>query len=108
MLHPSLENGRWFELPAAEQLGNIGSEVGRTIKRFKENDTEKFNQALDRALELFDLTVKDPKWQNHRLKELLRSRELFCDLFFGHTYKSTFEEIEAYFTEFAIKARLNK
>jgi hypothetical protein len=31
-VHQNLAVGRWFEMTLAEQLGNVGSEVGRAIK----------------------------------------------------------------------------
>ena len=37
-LHQSLAAGRWFELSLAEQLGNVGSEVGRALARQKKDD----------------------------------------------------------------------
>lgn len=66
------------------------------------------NEALDRALELFDLTIADPK-NRKRLRELCRAREVSCDFFFGeNTYKSTAKSLEGYFMVFAIAARMNR
>lgn len=47
-LHQNLARGRWFELSLAQQLGNIGSEVGRT-RRSCGNDEAKFWNAAARA-----------------------------------------------------------
>lgn len=43
-------------------------------------------------LELLDLTIEDPRWRGTgRLKELLRLREVLCDLFYGdNVYNTTF------------------
>jgi hypothetical protein len=43
----------------------------------------RFERALARALELFDLTARDDRWRGHRRREILRAREEFCRLFFG-------------------------
>lgn len=70
---------------------------------------EKFSEgALIRALELMDLTLADKRWRK-RLKELARAREVLVDLFTGgKEYKSTFEDLDKYFFQFAVAARGNK
>lgn len=89
-----------------EQMGNIGSEVGRALKRKNEGNEEIINNAMNRALDLFDLIVSDPRWKN-RLKEILRAREVVCDYLVGdNEYNSTPESLEKYFLYFAIAARL--
>jgi hypothetical protein len=61
--------------------------------------------ALERALELIDLTIADPRWIG-RLKEILRARELICDYLIGdNSHGSTAESLDAYFLPFAIAAR---
>src|SRR5438067_10714714 len=77
--HPELAAGRWFTFSIAEQLGNVGSEYERALRAKEEGDKERFGHALARMLELMDLTIADPRWRNHRLKELCRLRELTCD-----------------------------
>ena len=104
--HASLAAGKWFTLSLAEQLGNIGSEVQRVIRA--RNDKERFDNAVSRAFELFYLTLSDSRWQNRR-KELARSRELFCDALLGGTeYGTTLEDLDKYFFQFAMAARLNR
>ncbi len=104
--HASLAAGRWFELSLAEQLGNIGSEVSRAIKAGK--DEKRFNGAVERALELFDLTLRDVRWRG-RLKEIGRAREVFCDAVLGgHEYGSSLESLNTYFFQFAYAARLRR
>lgn len=88
-----------------EQLGNIGSEVGRAITAKGRGNDQRMWSALDRALELFDLTIEDPRWV-HRLKEVLRAREIVCDYLVGsNAYGSTAESLETYFLAFAMAAR---
>lgn len=79
--HKGLAAGRWKELSLIEQMGNIGSEVGRAIMWFKKGDIERFNIAFEKALELFDLTLEDDRWKGRR-KEITRAREIFCSLVF--------------------------
>lgn len=102
--HQTLAAGRWHTMSLAEQMGNIGSEVHRARKAHGVNEA-RFRSAHDRALELFDLTLSDPRWRT-RLREIARAREVFCDaLEGGHTYDSTLESLEPYFDRFALVAR---
>ena len=107
-LHQTLADGRWQQFTLAEQLGNIGSEVGRALQWQKRNDTEQKERALARALELFDLTISDARWRT-RLREILRAREVVCDFFYGeNVYQSIPEELESYFANFALAARRDR
>jgi len=97
--HKELAEGKWFQLSLAEQLSNIGSEVSRTNKWQKKNQ-KLFQNASERALELFDLTLEDTRWRG-RLREIARLREIFCDaLFGGKNYKSSLKDLENYFLPF--------
>lgn len=92
---------RWFTLSLAEQLGNIGSEVGRA-QRWQGKDTNSFWGAVTRALELFDLTQEDKRWTKRR-KELDRARESFADAVLGGSeYGSRLSDLERYFMQFAL------
>ena len=75
--HRELAAGGWGRLSLAEQLGNVGSEVGR-MRRWRDRDERLATAAFDRALELLDLTLADARWRG-RLKEIARARELLCD-----------------------------
>jgi hypothetical protein len=104
--HKQLAEGRWSEMALCEQIANIGSEVERAMKwRSKNNDY--CIRALERALELLDLTIADSK--NHsgaRLKELARVREVLVDYFyFGNQYGSNDQLWHNYFYAFAYAAR---
>jgi hypothetical protein len=104
--HQSLATGRWFSFSLAEQLGNIGSEVNRAIRA--RGDNKRFDGAVMRALELFDLTLSDPRWKK-RLKEIARSREIFCDAAYGALeYNTSLEDLDKYFFHFALVARSNR
>lgn len=102
MLHATLAQGRWFELSLAQQLANIGSEVHRLVIAHKKNDMARFNAAFDRALELFDLTLSDPRWKTG-YKEIARLREILCDIYFGENqYDTPPEALDEYFFRFAL------
>lgn len=107
--HKTLAEGRWFTFSLCEQMGNIGSEVGRALNWHKNGEKERQDKAIDRALELFDLTLQDPRWKKTpcRLKEISRAREIFGDFFFDNEYQSTPENLEKYFYWFAVAARKN-
>lgn len=90
-----------------EQLANIGSEVGRARIYQDKNDKERLQNAFERGLELFDLTLGDPRWRG-RLKEIGRARDVFCDAVFGGwEYKSNLPDLERYFMYFAIASRMH-
>ena len=95
----------WSKFTLLEQLGNIGSEVGRSIKAYKNNDTRAFDAALFRALDLFEVTAKCwVKTYPNRVKEILRAKEEFLRLFFDDNFEDA-ENIERYFMYFAYAAR---
>ncbi len=103
--HKDLSASRWQELPLVAQMANVGSEVGRTIKWRHRPD---FSQrAFERALELLDLTIADPKNAGPRLKELTRVREALVDYFmFDNQYGSSDELWHRYFYAFNYAARI--
>jgi hypothetical protein len=105
--HCDLASGRWYELSLAEQLGNIGSEVSRAARWSGRND-QLARGALERALELFDLTLDDPRHRQSppRLRELARAREVVVDFFDGpNEYHSTATDLQKYFDAYALAAR---
>lgn len=104
--HKELATGQWQKFSLAEQLGNIGSEVSRAA-RWQDKDEKSFWGAVDRALELFDLTLDDPRWKG-RHWEIARAREVFCDAVYGgKLYKSSLQDLTRYFDIFAFAARKN-
>lgn len=107
LIHKESASGRWFKFSLAEQLANIGSEVGRANK-WQGRDENIFWGAVERALELFDLTLKDKRWKG-RLGEIIRARELFCDAVSGgKEYNTSFKDLERYFLPFAFLVRRDK
>ena len=112
MTHPIhkelIASKRWFTLSLPEQFANIGSDVGRAISWKTKGDNLASQQALDRALELIDLTVADPK-NKKRLREVLRMRECLADYFLGENqYKFTDQAWQDYFYYFSFIAAHNR
>src|ERR1700730_19385039 len=89
-----------------EQMANIGSEVGRALRA---NDNQaRYWGAVARALDLFYLTIEDPRWKGH-LREILRVRELFAAAALkSEEFKTSLEDLERYFDCFAWLARANR
>lgn len=103
MLHKNLQE-KWSKMSLVEQMGNIGSEVGRAAKSQTQN-SERFWGTVERALELFDLTLGDKRWRGH-LQEIGRAKEVFCDAVLGgREYNSFLPDLERYFRQFALLAR---
>lgn len=105
--HRELAEGRWWTLSLCEQLGNTGSEVSRAIKWTGRNPALA-ESALFRALELFDLTLTDPRHRRHpaRLREIARAREVVVDLLAGsNEFRTDSASLLKYFDAFAVAAR---
>lgn len=104
--HTALAAGRWAMLSLAEQLANVGSEVDRVIAAQAAGRSDRFERALGRVLELFDLTAADPRHRGHRRREILRAREEVCRVFFGEQPpRAAVDSLRRYFLEFAVLAR---
>ena len=96
----------WSKLSICEQLGNVGSEVGRARKWHEKGDMLHREAALNRAFALLDFTIADDRWSGARFKELCRSRELLVDVFYGkNQYNDSPEALEKYFYQYALEAR---
>lgn len=107
VLHKRAAAGGWARLELVEQLGNVGSEVERAIRAHEAGRADRFETALERALELFDLTAADPRWRGPRCQEILRAREEFCRLFFDPDVPpDSARGLRRYFFGFAWAARL--
>jgi len=103
--HQNLASGRWAEMPFFEQMANVGSEVGRTIRWRNKGNKEYSQMAFERVIELLDFTIADHK-NKRRLKELARLRETLADYFqFNNDYHSTDESWSDYFYSFNFACR---
>ena len=90
---------RWAKMSLVEQMGNIGSEVGRAINA--RDNPERRDAAIERALDLFSATAECHS--GPRLREILRSRDEFLRLFYGDS--DDYDGVERYFYFFALAAR---
>lgn len=96
----------WAKFSLVEQMANIGSEVSRALRA--QNNPERYWGAVSRALDLFYLTVDDPRWKG-RLKEVLRTRELFASAALrSDEYKTSLKDLDKYFNYFARMARADR
>jgi hypothetical protein len=91
--------GRWHELTLTEQLANVGSEVGRGLRARNAGNESRASAALDRALELFDLTLADQRWRGRR-REIARAREIVTRQFFADDGIAD-DSLDRYFLAFA-------
>jgi hypothetical protein len=93
---------KWAALSMFEQMGNIGSEVGRSMNALQRGDEESLNGAYRRGLDLIDATVD--AWDSEaRKRELLRAREIFTD---AVESKRVDRQLDSYFLQYALAARM--
>jgi hypothetical protein len=94
-----INRDKWASLSLIEQMGNIGSEVGRAIK--SRECAARRDAAIERALDLFAATAAC--YNGRRLREILRARDEFMRLFYDNS--TDYDGIERYFYQFALAAR---
>ena len=105
--HAALAAGKWSSYSLVEQMGNIGSEVERALRAVETGNPDRRDRALDRALELFDLTAADGRWHGGRRREVLRAREYVCRVVFGGgALPGDADFLRRYFLQFAVAARV--
>ncbi len=105
--HQNLTKENWQSLPFFNQMANVGAEIGRAIN-WRSKDEKISKTAVERALELLDLTIDDSKNKKH-LKELCRLREVLADYFyFNNVYDSSDEKWNNYFYGFNYAAAVKK
>ncbi|MDD5221225.1 MAG: hypothetical protein WC309_00865 [Candidatus Paceibacterota bacterium] len=95
-IHQQAAAGRWQKFSLMEQMANVGSEVERAISWKEKGNIEYSKMAIDRGLELLDLTIDDLKNKTH-LSELLRLRELFVDYFY---YDNVFSSEDTFWRKY--------
>jgi hypothetical protein len=104
--HKGLTLERWQQLGFCERMANIGSEVNRAIS-WRERDVQRSTLAVERALELLDLTLMTVASDAPRLRELTRTREALVDYFFyDNEYGSSDRLWQKHFDAFAHAAAL--
>ena len=94
---------RWQELSWAQQLGNIGSEIGRAGYWHSKNDLVTTQNCLVRVLELLDLSLDYKHWTSTQVRELAIFREVVADWYSGEKqYNVPPEILEEYCTQFVL------
>jgi len=96
----------WSAMDMFNQMGNIGSEVCRTLKAKRLGQTDRMQSAFARGLDLIDYTAQ--LWAREKLpclRELLITREQFAESVVTDNLDVS---LEAYFMQFATAARLRR
>ena len=110
MIHQDLTAERWFNSSIFAQMANIGCDIDRAVRWRDKGENDRSKGAFDRAMELLDLTIADPKNNGGKRKELVRLREFLKDYFLcGNEYQvldDTF--LYDYFMDFSYAAALER
>ena len=105
--HQQQAAGKWYKLSFLEQMGNIGSEVERTIKWREKGNEEYAKMAFIRSLELIDLTLCSKHINYPKRKELARSREAWVDfIYFNNQYRTNSKQWRNYFNQIITAFRI--
>jgi hypothetical protein len=76
--HRTLSADKWRAFPKGSQILMVANELGRAGHWMEKGDFENVRLCYERAFELVDLTVEDPKWRM-KTRELLRFREALAE-----------------------------
>lgn len=102
-IHSEETRQDWQTRPITYQMGNIGSEVSRSLKWTEKGNQARANKAIDRALELFDFTIEANVENSARLTEILKARDEFCDYFFNNnSYHTDPTKMQKYYDGFVM------
>jgi hypothetical protein len=83
-------------------------DVERALNWISKGNPDYSRRALERGLELLELTIADPK-HRHRLKELARLREVLLDYFLGENqFGSTESSWKSYFHAYGVAAAIKR
>ena len=105
MIHKDLSPERWFQFTLFEQLANVGTDISRAIDWRKKGDYDYSQRSFERALELLDLTIRDPKNKKGARKELVITREALIDYFlYDNVYQTSDTIWHEYFLDFNFAA----
>lgn len=106
-IHDPEVYNKWAEYPITYQMGNIGSEISRSLKWSAKGNQARADKAIDRTLELFEFTIKANQKNHARLTEILKARDEFCDYFFAdNTYHTDPSVMQKYYDGFTMMEQL--
>ena len=98
--HKDLTFDKWIKQSKQAQIMNIGAEISRAQNWQNLKQREKVKECIERALDLLDLTVQDPRWGS-KLGDLLRIREAFSSFYVNETAPIIFKTYLDWLTDFA-------
>lgn len=106
----AVDRTRWADLSIFNQMGNIYSEVGRSFKTIDKVNSEEHQAAVSRAIDLFDATVEGLiHKRSPKAREVLRAKEVYLGLVNdSNASRQSIRDLEKYFMQFAVAARLNR
>ena len=91
---------KWYQMSVEKQIGNIGSEVNRAIQWQNKGNTDRARNFCNKAKELLQLSMEDPK-NRHRRGEFFNGIVELEDRFFGENqYNTTDEMLKKYYDAF--------
>lgn len=91
---------KWFRMSVEDQISNIGSEVNRAINWENKGNIERSRNFCNKAKELLQLSIEDPK-NRHRVSEFFNCICELDDRFFGdNKYNTTDEMLRKYYDAF--------
>ena len=106
----TVDEAKWAKMDIFNQMGNIYSEVGRSFKTQGQIDSIDHQEAVSRAIDLFDASIRILiARRSPKAKEVLRAKEQFLDLALNEKAASEdMQSLDRYFMQFAMAARLNR
>jgi hypothetical protein len=106
MTSHTFNTSSWAEMDIFNQMGNIGSEVGRALTAKRQGKQDRCQAAFYRGLDLIDETAQ--LWATQKragLRELLYAREQFVESIITENVDVS---LETYFMQFAVAARIRR
>jgi hypothetical protein len=105
----TVDQARWASMDIFNQMGNIYSEVGRSFKSRGRERAQDHDEAVARAIDLFDATIQALNDKGSpKAKEVSRAKEQFLTIVRdSEASQSSIQSLDRYFMQFAIAARLN-
>ena len=101
-----VDQEKWARLSIFEQMGNIYSEVGMSFAAKRSHNEERAEAAKVRAIDLFNATTQAlANESSPKLKEVLRAKEQYLEAL---DTNSGSKDIDRYFMQFALAARLHR
>ena len=82
---------KWYSMSVEDQISNIGGEVNRAINWDKKGNRERARNFCNKAKELLQLSIEDPK-NRHRIGEFFNGICELDDRFFGENKYNTSDE----------------